>query len=81
MPETEQTHFFASSYMNWTCGETLQECIERQRKVDCAKDSSIHAENYSVWEVPGPVETPYKIWNYAPQVEGAKLIGTFDHKK
>lgn len=64
-------HFFASSIGEWattTDNRTLLDLL------NLMEGSSF---DYSLWKVPGPWDTDYKIEHYAPQVSGAEYLGRF----
>jgi len=66
--ENIEQHFFASSIAEWrvdTDPEKLISFFKRQ------------GFDFSLWHVPVDVGVSYQIEFYAPQVEGAKLLGTF----
>ncbi len=71
----KEFHFFASSVATWvttTDHRTLPDVIELMEG-----ESYI----YSLFLVPGAWDSNYEIRHYAPQVEGAILLGTFTPKK
>lgn len=71
----KEFHFFASNVATWiatTDQRTLPEVIRYMEQ-----DGYI----YSLWMVPGPWDSEYLINHYAPQVEGAILIGTYTPAK
>ena len=74
--QPEDIHFFASSVATWvsTRGQdrTLPEVIKMMED---------EGYPYSVWMVPGHWDSHYEIRHYAPQVEGAQILGTFTPKK
>lgn len=68
-------HFFASSVAEWiatTNRRELPDLIEYMEKAGYA---------YTLWLVPGPWTMNYEIKHYAPQVEGAQVIGHYAPKK
>ena len=71
---TKEYHFFCSSAINWTVDEDLFKCLQRQKKEDRRRNSPMKSDVCGVYKVPVPIDTHYKIMNYAPQVEGAELI-------
>jgi hypothetical protein len=71
----KEFHFFASSVATWvttTDNRTLPDVIELMEG-----ESYI----YSLFLVPGAWDSNYEIRHYAPQVEGAMILGTFTPKK
>ncbi len=71
----KQFHFFASNVATWivtTDERTLPDVIRYMEQ-----DSYI----YSLFMVPGAWDSNYEIRHYAPQVEGAMLLGTFTPEK
>lgn len=74
----QEHHFFASSYLNWTCGRTLEEVKKRQAKADGA--SGFPVDWFNVYKVPGPVERPYGIRNYRPDVEGVEYVESVQYE-
>lgn len=66
--EPRKQHFFASSIAEWkvdTDPGKLITFFKRERY------------DFSLWYVPVEVSAEYQINYYAPQVEGAILLGTF----
>lgn len=75
MQDKNEFHFFASSIATWgTTNEErdLLELLEIFRK---------EGFPFSLFKVPGPWTADYAIRFYAPQVEGAELLGTFEPKR
>ena len=73
--EVEPFHFFASSVATWvttTDKRTLPDVIELMED---------EGYIYSLFLVPGSWESDYQIRHYAPQVDGAVILGTFTPKK
>lgn len=70
-----QAHFFLSNATDWVTDTNLPRGIER-----LARQSMGSSKGFNVFYVPVPPEAHYKILNYAPQVEGKRFIGSFDHK-
>ena len=73
--QPQDIHFFASSVATWvttTDTRTLPEVIELMES---------EGYPYSLFLVPGHWDTNYQIRHYAPQVEGARILGTFTPKK
>ncbi len=71
----EQFHFFASNVATWvttTDHRTLPDVIDLMEG---------EGYIYSLFLVPGPWDSNYEIRHYAPQVEGARILGTFTPKK
>jgi hypothetical protein len=65
-------HFYASSFCTWKTSPDIREVIKHMEK---------EGYNYTLWYVPAPDEANYEIRWYAPQVEGAFVIGQFEAKK
>lgn len=70
----EEQHYFITSALHWHTGTKLHELIAKQKRKDRNKKAPYNASTYSVYVVPVPEKTHYKIENYAPQVEGATLL-------
>lgn len=67
-------HFFASNVATWvttTENRTLPQVIELMES---------EGYIYSLFLVPGHWDSNYEIRHYAPQAEGAMLLGTFTPK-
>ena len=65
-------HFYASSFCTWKTSEDIREVIKHMES---------EGNNYNLWYVPVPDEARYEIKYYAPQVQGAFLIGQYEPKK
>lgn len=59
--EVSGHHFFASSLGRWKVGYDLETLIKTMKR---------DGMPFNVYMVPGPVDTPYEIEWFAPQVEG-----------
>lgn len=77
--QKDAEHFFVSSGAYWNTGTDLLAVLSRQAKLD----KSAGATRCAVYKVPLPVDAPYEINFYAPQVEGAVLVTVveYDYKK
>ena len=72
MKHTTDYHFYASSCATWvttTPDRDLAQVLEMMNR---------EGYTYNLYMVPVPYDAPYEIKRYAPQVEGAELLGTFD---
>jgi hypothetical protein len=68
-------HFFASSVATWmttTDKRDLHEVLSAMER---------EGFDYNLFLVPGSHEAPYRIRQYAPQVEGAQWVGYFQPKR
>ena len=65
-------HFYASSFCTWKTSEDIREVIKHMES---------EGNNYNLWYVPVSDEANYQIKYYAPQVQGAFLIGQYEPKK
>lgn len=81
MSNKKPFHYFASSFANWSCSDDLLDCLNKQKRAD--KNSGLTVKCCSVFFVPVPDDKdhPYKIENYAPQVEGAMQIDVVIYDK
>ena len=70
-------HFYGCNGWEWKTSEDLFEVIDwfQSQKLNNKK------MKYSLWLVPLPNDTEYKISQYAPQVEGTQFMGTYLGKK
>lgn len=68
----KQHHFYASSVAEWMTTTPHRDIRQLLKLMD--KDGY----PYSLWLVPLPHDANYQIERYAPKVEGAILIGTFN---
>ena len=77
--ETQQFHFFGCNSWEWKVSNDLFEIVSwfSNQKYGSKRIP------YSIWYVPLPknLEFPYAIDMYAPQVDGAKYLGTYLNKK
>lgn len=64
-------HFYASSVQTWATTKPGRDLHDLLKYMDSEKMS------YSLYLVPVPWNTGYKISRYAPQVDGAKEIAFF----
>ena len=67
-----QHHFYASSAAEWMTTTPNRDIRQLLKIMDRSK------YQYSVWLVPLPHDANYQIERYAPKVEGAVFIGTFN---
>ena len=65
-------HFYASSFCTWKTSYSLAEVIKFMEE---------EGYSYTVWYVPVDDKANYQIKCYAPQVQGAFLIGQYEPKK
>jgi len=72
--KNKKHHYFASSALNWTTNESLEKCLQQQRRADTAKGNLYKIETCAVYKVPLPADAHYSIDNYIPKVEGVELI-------
>lgn len=63
-------HFFASSVATWRVSYDLHQLIE-----DMAREGYC----FNVALVPGPIDTPYQIRNFMPQLEGTTYLAFYDN--
>ena len=68
-------HFYANNYAEWITSDNLHEVIKYFTKQRNVKSP------YTVWLVPGAKNSTYEIKWYAPQVEGAIVLGTYVKNK
>ena len=68
VPSTEH-HWFATSAGAWRTGNDPVELV-RLMKLDRL--------TFSLWLVPGPETAAYRIQYFAPQVDGAKQVATYE---
>lgn len=68
----QQHHFYASSAAEWMTTTPHRDIRQLLKLMDKSK------YQYSLWLVPLPHDASYQIEQYAPKVEGAILIGTFN---
>lgn len=73
--QKDSQHFFVSSHMWWQTGTDLLEVLARQAKLD--KGTGV--KQCAVYKVPLPVDAPYEINYYAPQVEGAEFVTVVEY--
>ena len=65
-------HFYASSFCTWKTSPDIREVIKFMEE---------EGYSYSLWYVPVDDNANYEIRRYAPQVEGAFMLGHFEPKK
>ena len=65
-------HFYASSFCTWKTDSDMRNVINYMEK---------EGYEYTLWYVPTDNKAEYEIRYYAPQVEGAFVLGTFTPKK
>jgi hypothetical protein len=65
-------HFYASSFCTWKTSPDIREVIKYMES---------EGNNYNLWYVPVDDNANYQIKYYAPQVQGAFLIGSFEPSK
>ena len=65
-------HFYASSFCTWETGKDLRTVTKFMDK---------EGYPYTLWYVPVSDKENYEIRWYAPQVDGAFVIGQFEPKK
>lgn len=63
-----QLHFYASNVETWACTNPQRDLS------DLLKFMTGQKLTYSLWLVPVPWDTPYKIKRYIPQIEGVKEL-------
>jgi len=68
-------HFYGANYAEWKTSDNLVEVIDWFRKPRQGGAA------YTIWLVPGHKSSKYEIRWYAPQVEGAIVLGTFVKNK
>jgi len=62
-------HYFTSSFANWQIHADKFKCVEAQRKADKGI-----AKSCNLYKVPLPIEAPYDINEYKPEVEGVEFL-------
>lgn len=67
-------HFYASNYATWATTTPQRDLSDLLKFMDSQK------ETYSLYLVPVPWDTPYKISRYAPQIDGAKEVAFIEFK-
>ncbi len=65
---TTPHHYYISSCGFWDVSTDL-EALHRR--------AASWMTPYSMWSVPCSIDTPYRIYCYAPDVEGAQHLGVF----
>lgn len=79
--QTADSHWFASSCLHWEVGydltDVLRKLRERNRRSVKLKAGDPEVD-VVIWRVPLPLDTPYKIRNFNPDVEGAESLGHSD---
>lgn len=73
--ELEQLHFYASNMETWATTTPQRDLSDLLKFMDSQKLT------YTLYLVPKPWDTPYKIKWFAPQVEGAKEVAFFEFEK
>jgi len=68
-------HFFASSMFTWATTNDTRDLLDL---LDLFKKEGYP---FSLFKVPGDWDAHYSIEHYAPQVDGAELLGTYNPKK
>ena len=72
--ELELYHYFITSPMHWRTGAGLIEPLAKIRKA-CKRDLPKEVDPViRVWQVPGDHGIVYQIVDYAPEVEGARMV-------
>lgn len=61
-------HFYGSSFCTWKTSADIREVIELFEE---------EGNTYTLWLVPGDEKSNYEIKWYAPQVEGAVVLGHY----
>ena len=69
--QEKQHNFYANNFAEWITSDNLHEVIKYFAKQRNSKTP------YTIWLVPGPKTSKYEIQWYAPQVEGAIVLGTY----
>lgn len=64
-------HFFATSFAEWHVDADLKRLLKFMDK---------RGYEYGIWYVPGDSSDSYEIEHFAPQVKGAKFLGTYQPK-
>ena len=70
----DSQHFYASNAYSWVTTTPQRDLVDLLKYMDSDKMS------YTLWLVPKPWNTAYKISQYVPQVEGAKELAFFEFK-
>ena len=75
--EKDSFHFYGCNGWEWKTSEDLFEVVNwfQNQKYNDKK------MRYSLWFVPLPNDSKYKISQYAPQVDGTQFMGTYLGKK
>ena len=77
-PDTGKYHFFFSSHCNWAVHEDFALGLAALRKATKSAMGKHGKESVAaIYFVPVPQAEKYRIENYAPVVEGRRLIGHF----
>lgn len=85
MSQPKLQHYFASSLLNWSVAATLPDVIRKQEGADeyrrrqdgTAKKPArapVLPAGYAIYRVPLPLEAPYDIREYRPDVEGVEFV-------
>ena len=70
----ELYHYFITSPMHWRTGAGLTKPLAEIKKA-CKRDLPKEIDPViRVWQVPGDHGIVYKVEDYAPQVEGARIV-------
>ena len=64
-------HYFATSVAHWLV------TTDKRGLADVLAEMDRDGYDYSLWLVPCAWDEDYEIRMYAPQVEGARLVGVF----
>lgn len=72
MKQEQPFHFYASSFADWATTDGKRDL---QGLIELMTD---FGHDFTLWLVPGPWDMTYRIEHYAPQVEGAVILGRFD---
>ena len=75
MTQPTDFHFYASTPFTWATTTDERDLPALMKIMDLDKLP------YTLWYLPVPSTTDYKIKWYAPQVEGALYLGTMGGKK
>lgn len=84
MPKDKQhpdSHWFASSCLHWEHGYDLTDVLRRLRERNrstCKHKRGDPEVDVAIYRVPLSADAPYKIRNYAPDVEGVESLGHSD---
>lgn len=70
--QEKKFHFYASSIAEWRVDVDLKKLVKFMENEPYA---------YNLFYIPLPVESPYEIKYYAPQVTGAIFLGQYQKAK